>query len=225
MRWFKPVCWVTATVIFGGAACSPTNAASTQVQAASPEAAPQPKGDFRLVVSTLETDLKLRAQPLILDDGETIFGDWMFKTRNGLDYVSRAHDRLLADGAYLFLVQSGIDQPDVLGLLPTTDKYEVLRTLGTNGNRAHTHAEVMAWLKDIDRTDPWQLVGASYDAVDLFFVEPVHDPAALAKNVLSFCPDFYYQGVGLDPANRGADPIVVIEQNFRTERLVHFWWD
>jgi len=56
-------------------------------------------------------------------------------------------------------------------------------------------------------------------------VEPVHDPSALAKNVLSFCPDFYYQGIGLDPANHGADPMVVIEQNFRIERLVHFWWD
>jgi hypothetical protein len=149
----------------------------------------------------------------------------MFKTSNGLDYISRTHDRLLADGAYLFLVQSGIDRPDLLGLLPTTDKYDVLRMLKTNGNRAHTHDEVIAWLKDIDRTDPWLLVGASYDAVDLFFVEPVHDPSALAKNVLSFCPDFYDQGIGLDPANHGADPIVVIEQHFRTERLVHFWWD
>ena len=113
----------------------------------------------------------------------------------------------------------------MLGLLPTTDKCDVLRILRTNGNSAHTHDEVIAWLKDIDRTDPFLLVGASYDAVGLFFVEPVHDPAALAKNVLSFCPDFYSQGIGLDPANHGADPVVVIEQNFKTERLVHFWWD
>ncbi|HTA94163.1 MAG TPA: DUF4253 domain-containing protein, partial [Polyangiaceae bacterium] len=147
------------------------------------------------------------------------------ETSNGLDYVTRTHDRLLADGAYLLLIRLGIDQPDVLGLLPTTDKYDALRILQTNGNSAHTHDEVVAWLKNIDRTDPWLLVGASYDAVDLLFVEPVHDPAALAKNVLSFCPDFYYQGIGLDPSNHGADPIVVIEQNFRTERLVHFWWD
>jgi len=225
MAWFKSVCWTTATVIVACLGCSPAKTRATQLHAASAVDAQKPKGDFRLAVATLEADLKVRAKPLVLDNGESVAGGWMFETSNGLDYVSRTHDRLLADGAYLLLIRSGFDQRDVLGLLSTTDKYDVLRILQTKGNSSHTHDEVIAWLKDIDRTDPFLLVGASYDAVDLFFVEPVHDAAALAKSVLAFCPDFYSQGIGLDPANHGADPVFVVEQNLKTERLVHFWWD
>src|SRR6185369_13063825 len=161
MAWFKSVRWATATVIIAGVGCSPAKAVSTQPRAASAVDTPKPKGDIRLSVATLEADLKVRAKPLVLDDGESVPGGWMFETSNGLDYVSRAHDRLLADGAYLLLIRAGFDQPDVLGLLPTTDKYDALRILRTNGNSSHTHDEVIAWLKAIDRTDPFLLVGAS----------------------------------------------------------------
>jgi hypothetical protein len=176
-------------------------------------------------VHLTEVGLGQTGQPLKLNDGESITGGWMFKVQNGLEHVVALHDRMLARGAFLFLVEATPDGQDVIAVLPTTDKYEVIRIIGTNGNAAHTHDQVVAWLKDLDRSEPWLLVGANFDSVDLFFTGPVRDPHALAQNVLSFCPDFYYQGIGLDPETHGRQPLEVIEEYFRNERLSHFWWD
>jgi hypothetical protein len=204
--------------------CSSTRAVPP---AAAPTRTEAPSG-FEVAVRTAESLLGEKAAVLTASDAadSAIPTGRMFTTNDGLQKVADLHDRLAAKGAYLFLVEVGLGiKPDRLGLLPTIDKYQVLETMQTNGNGAHSHAEVMAWLHALDRSDPWLLVGANYDFVDGFFVEPVHDPKALAQNVLSFCPDFYYQGIGLDPEKKGVPPLELSEQYFKTERLFHFWWD
>ncbi|HEY4157221.1 MAG TPA: DUF4253 domain-containing protein [Polyangiaceae bacterium] len=214
---------VTAMFFLGCRATQP-------IRPATPVPAPiftQPSG-FEAAISTAESLLGGKAAILALSDSpdDKIPAGRMFTTTDGLKKVVDLHDRLEAQGAYLFLLDSGMGfKPDRLGLLPTTDKYQVLETMQTNGNHAHTHAEVMAWLHELDRSDPWLLLGASYDFVDGFFVDPVHDPNALAQNVLTFCPDFYYQGIGLDPEKKGVPPLALTEEYFRTERTFHFWWD
>jgi len=212
---------------FACAACqhTPTETSAVHPPSASPTASHgHQMNDFSEALRIVESALGTKAAPLTLDNGEVVSGGWMFKTENGLGQIGELNDQLLSHGAYLFLVQPGFDKPDTLGLVPTGEKYEVIRMVGTNGNAAHTHEEVVAWLKDLDRREPWLLVGASYDFVEGFFAAPVRDPHALAQSVLSFCPDFYYQGIGLDPAKHGT-PLEETEKYFQTERLFHFWWD
>jgi hypothetical protein len=181
--------------------------------------------DFNGALSVVERRLGTKATPLTLSNGERVAGSWMLKTADGLSKIADLQQQLLGYGAYLVLVEPGLDEPDVLGLLPTTDKYEVVRMMRTDGNLAHTHEEIVAWLQALDRAEPWLLVGASFDFVDGLFVEPVRDPHAVAQNVLAFCPDFFYQGIGLDPAKQGQIPLVATEEYFKRERHFHFWWD
>lgn len=209
------------------AACHPTVApASKPAVALAPIAATPSDKNFMSAVADVEAELAIKASPLALFNGEPVQGGVMFKTKKGLDHVARLRDRLAARGAFIFIVDSGFDsEPDVLGLVPATDKFDVINLVGTDGNSAHSHDEVVAWLKDLDRRNPWLLIGASYDFVDGFFVDPVSDPHALATDVLSFCPDFFYQGIGLDPETKGRAPLDVTEEYFKTERRFHFWWD
>lgn len=211
-----------AAALFLG--CGSTRAVPTAAPR-TPVAAPV---GFEAAIRTAESLLAAKAEILAVSDAPdgVIPTGRMFTTADGLKKVGDLHDQLEAKGAYLFLVEVGLGiKPDRLGLLPTTDKYQVLETMRTNGNDARSHAEVMAWLRELDRTDPWLLIGANYDFVDGFFAAPVHDPSTLAENVLSFCPDFYYQGIGLDPEKKGVPPLELTTEYFRTERLFHFWWD
>lgn len=203
------------------------------------EPSPQPH-DFSAAVRVAETKLGSKSSPILLRSGDAIAGGVMFSVDDGLAAIRSAHDELASLGAYLFILDRGtpavrIDppvdggvatelkaEPDLLGLLPTTDKFEVIRMVGTNGNSLHTGAEVIAWLRDLDQGHPFVLVGAGVDFVEGVFLKPVQDPDALARNVYAFCPDFWDQSLGLvqkEPAETG------LARYFASERYFRFWWD
>jgi hypothetical protein len=54
------------------------------------------------------------------------------------------------------------------------------------------------------------------------FSGPVRDPAALAHNIYTFCPDFWNQGLGL---TQHGPPEEGIAKYFSTEGYFYFWWD
>jgi hypothetical protein len=196
--------------------------------------------DFAVAVRTAEAKLKSKSSPILLRSGDVIPGGVMLLSPDGLTALGGLHDQLEAFGAYLFIVEHGMPpvqfgpgpdgavpaareaEPDKLGLFPTTDKFEVVRMVGTNGNRLHSAAELLSWLRDLDRSHPFVLVGAGVDFVEGVFRSPVQDPEALARNVYSFCPDFWDQGIGLTkegPAEAG------VAKYFTSERYFYFWWD
>ena len=98
----------------------------------------------------------------------------------------------------------------------------MVRPIGTNGNRAHDSAHVLAWLRKLDRAEPFVLSGVGYDFVEGAFVAPVRDPVALAHNVYAFCPDFWNQGLGL--FNDGP-PEEGIARYFTSARDFFLWRD
>jgi hypothetical protein len=160
---------------------------------------------------------------------------------NALQVVAEQQERFIRMGAFLFVLEHGSPpvevrsdaadggvvavggDPDVVALLPTTDKLEVVRFIGTNANRRHDTGEIVSWLRELDRDQPFVLLGAGLDFVEGAFLEPVHDPQTLAKNVYSVCPDFWDQGVGL--AQSAPSPQEGLAAYFKTERYFHFWWD
>ena len=177
---------------------------------------------FQAAVQLAETLLKTHAVPMIVA-GEPVQGAVMFQTDHGLERVSDFHDRLATAGSFLFLLKPTQEHgPDTLGLAPTTDKFEVIQMVGTNGNSLHTQAEVLTWLRQLDQTQPFVLVGAGIDFVQGAFVDPVRDPAGMAHKVYSFCPDFWDQGLGLFIKG---DPETEIAKYFESERSFFFWWD
>ena len=129
------------------------------------------------------------------------------------------HQAALKHGAFLFRIDCNFDianQPDVLAVLPTTDKYEVLQAVGTDGvNLDIDNAEVIAWLRTMEEQNPFTLTGAGLDFLEGHFVTPPQNADALAKRMYEFCPDIVDQGTGTVEAL--ADELA--------KGKLYFWWD
>jgi hypothetical protein len=198
-------------------------------------------GTFADAVRIAETELGAKSTKLLLRDGTMVPGAVMFSKVAGTEPALRLHDRLEPYGAYLLPVQYGMPpvdadaqvgaepraihvagEPDLIGLLPTTDKFEVVRLLGTNGNGKHDNAEVVAWLRKLEQSQPFSVFAAGYDFVDLAFSEPLTDAPALAHELNSFCPDTWASGPGL---LYEGPPETLLAAQLQQTPLFHCWWD
>jgi hypothetical protein len=127
---------------------------------------------------------------------------------------------LLPRGAYLVRVDNhfGINGgPDELLLLPTTDKYIVLAVVQTDGvNYGIMTGDIIEWLKDLEKTQPFDLTEAGLDFLACKFTTPLKDPKTLAKQMYDFCPDIVEQGTG---------DVEKLESELAREGRLFFWWD
>jgi hypothetical protein len=105
--------------------------------------------------------------------------------------------QLLTQGAFLFRSDNGHglkfendELPDTIALLPTKDKYDVLAAVETEGpNSEKYNADVIAFLRELEKTQPFELTEAGTDFLAGRFTTPVQDVAGLAKKLEEFCPD------------------------------------
>jgi ankyrin repeat protein len=115
------------------------------------------------------------------------------------------------------LVTAGIDTTSLL-LFPTTDKYAVLRAHGTDGiNHGHTTEDVIAWLREMEKKNPFVLTACSHAYVAGKFTGPPRGAGALAERLCAFCPDLIDGDVIDSPAQVAGE----------LERTHEFglWWD
>lgn len=150
----------------------------------------------------------------------------LFETKPdaGAQIVESHRARMRPAGAYLFIYEHGFGREmDVIGLAPTTDKFELVRLAHTDGvNYGHDNADVVAWLRDFDRDEPFDLIGAGPDFIEGTFTNAVRDRKRAAQRIYSFCPDFYDQGIGLEDQG---EPHAAIERYLAANRSFFFWWD
>jgi hypothetical protein len=158
--------------------------------------------------------------------GERMEGVVVFETRRnaGFDLVAANQARLRPSGSFFFVYEHGHGfKPDVVGLAPTQDKFDVVRRVQTEtANYEHDNKAVIAWLREVDRDDPFRLVGAGMDFVEGEFEAPIQDLRRLAQRIYTFCPDFVDQGIGL---TEKGEPHALIERYFTRHRAFFFWWD
>lgn len=131
----------------------------------------------------------------------------------------RAHTNFLAHGFYLFRCEQhfGIaGQPDTAGLLPTTNKFEVMAAMDTNGDNYGIGTRgVIAWMRELEQEQPYVLMGIGFDYMEGRFTAPVKDASGLAQRMYHFCPDIVDQGAGT---------VDKLAKELQKERL-YFWWD
>jgi ankyrin repeat protein len=103
-------------------------------------------------------------------------------------------------------------------LFPTADKYAVLRACGTDGiNYGHTTEDVIAWLREMEKENPFVLTACKHDYVAGKFMCPPRAAAALAERLCEFCPDLIDGDIIESPDQVAAE----------LERTHEFglWWD
>jgi hypothetical protein len=100
-----------------------------------------------------------------------------------------------------------------LRLWPTAEKYAVLAGSGTNGiNYGYSTRDIITWLLDLDRENPFVLTECWFDYLGGKFLQPVKNTAHWADKMLEFCPD-----LGMSPQSLAKE----LEANQR----FGFWWD
>ncbi len=172
--------------------------------------------DFQSAIGELSNDLGLRFSPMDnLPGAYQATASYSSVEENLLQW----HQAALKHGAFLFRIDCNFgfsDRPDVVTVLPTTDKYEVLQAVGTDGvNFEVDNAAVIAWLRTMEEQNPFTLTGAGPDFVEGYFVSPPQNAPALAKRMYEFCPDIVDQGTGT----------VEALANEVAKGKLYLWWD
>lgn len=152
-------------------------------------------------------------------------GVWFDVTHKKADELLAAQRKtFLAQGAYLFRCQNahglsigGVEGHDQIALLPTTNGYEVLAAIETEGPNSNVYGpDLMKWLKDLDKTQPFEITEAGTSFLVAKFKAPVKDPTALAAKILKLCPD-YDSGEGPEAS------LKKIQEDLKKGNLFLFW--
>ena len=154
-------------------------------------------------------------------DGEQVLAQGIqakvYAQPDGLPALVRRLRRELARRGYLaFWSHQGIALQRI-GVIRGADPYAFLRLKQTNGDNYGLRPEaVIAKLKEWAAKHPFEILGADFDWVLLYFPTPPRDAAAFAQEVYRFCPDSVDQGAGT---------IESLARELRTTRQLFLWWD
>lgn len=141
-----------------------------------------------------------------------------YRQSDGL--VETLHQPFQSKGYSIFILDRnfGLDnKPDNIGVLKTSDKYEVLRQIKTDGiNWDIDNDSLITIIKAFDQKYSLDLVGASGDWCEFIIKKEPASWMTFATEVNKVCPDVVDQGTGTVEA--------LAEEMKRTKRL-YLWWD
>lgn len=98
--------------------------------------------------------------------------------------------------SHLVLVEPWVPSEDaVVVLFPTDNKLAVVAAVGTEGaNYQVRTADVIAWLKKLDESNPFHLTFCGHDFVGGVFLKAVKGAIKLAKEMIEICPSCQDEG-------------------------------
>lgn len=152
----------------------------------------------------------------------TILGGVTFRVDHRLAeaILSKWHGHFLERGAYLFRSNRNFGaggKPDALALLPTDNRDDVIRAMGTNGCNYDVDTEdIIQWLDEVELEQPFIVTGVGMDFLEGKFTTPIKDPDGFAKRMYEFCPDIVEQGT---------ETIEALAGELRKTQKLYFWWD
>lgn len=125
-----------------------------------------------------------------------------------------------AKGYYLFTVEQNFGiggNKDVMAILKTTDQYEVIKQIKTDGINYDIDTDsLINIVKGFDSKYSLSLTGTSGDWCEFKINKEPADWLAFAKEAYAVCPDIVDQGTGTVEA--------LADELKRTKKL-YFWWD
>ena len=104
-----------------------------------------------------------------------------------------------------------------IALLPTGNQFAALLARGTNGaNHGHGTREIIAWLLNMEKTNPFVLTGCGFDFLLGRFLGTFEQADDWAAKMLVFCPD-------LDDGT--PDCAARLAREIEQSGWFAFWWD
>ncbi len=136
------------------------------------------------------------------------------------DLVFSLKDKFKEQGYSIFLLENNFNMNnklDYIGILKTTDKYIVLKQIGTNGiNWDITNDRLISIIKTFDKKYALELIGASGDWCEFIIHNDPKDWAQFAKEVYGVCPDV---------VDQGAETVEALAEEMQKTKRLYLWWD
>jgi hypothetical protein len=132
-------------------------------------------------------------------------------------FVEQHQAEILKQGAYLFHTRDlAEDNGPAVAVLPTTDVYQVLAAVETEGaNEGVSCEDLQAWLRDLEKFQPFVIVGLGADFVEGKFTSPIRDAPDLVRRINQIC----------QPENSSPDAEEKQIANLLQTQRFFLWWD
>lgn len=109
------------------------------------------------------------------------------------------------------------EKPDILGILKTFDKYQILKQVQTNGANWDIYNDsLLNLIKIFDQKYSLDLMGASDDWCEFKINKSPKSWLTLAKEAYKVCPDIVDQGSG---------SVKKLAKEMEESGRLYFWWD
>lgn len=119
---------------------------------------------------------------------------------------------------FILIRNFGINnKPDVMGILKTIDKYEILRSIKTQGaNYDIDQDSLRSIIKIFDTKYSLDLVGAGGDWCEFKINKEPTNWLTFAQEAYKACPDI---------VNQGMETVEALADEMEKTKRLYFWWD
>ncbi|MDB6111404.1 MAG: ankyrin repeat-containing protein [Pedosphaera sp.] len=151
-----------------------------------------------------------KAEPKIPEAG--FKGGYWFNTpteKRAQQIAKQYRDEFVKQGFYPFTHGSSV------GLFPNPDKYAAVAAMGTYACDGPDTEELIAWLKKLDKKQPFELLVIGQDCVGGEFRNPVKNAEALVKSMIQICSDLFSSG----------GTVAALARHIQHTRRFDLWWD
>ncbi len=133
------------------------------------------------------------------------------------EIVEEHHVEFLSLGAYLFFSRDLADVNDpVVALLPTTDVYQAIGAVGTEGPNSEVYnKDLIKWLRELEKEQPFEIFGIGRDFIEGKFTTAIKDPVGLVKRICKLCPD----------GDDDSKSVKRQAEGLKRTRQLFLWWD
>ncbi|MES2132994.1 MAG: DUF4253 domain-containing protein [Bacteroidota bacterium] len=125
-----------------------------------------------------------------------------------------------AKGYFLFKVEQNFGiggNKDVMAILKTTDQYEVIKQIKTDGINYNIDTDsLIKIVKQFDSKYSLSLTGTSGDWCEFKINKEPADWMVFAKEAYAVCPDIVDQGTGT---------VEALADELKKSKKLYFWWD
>lgn len=178
------------------------------------------KPEFQKAIEELAALSGKRPKVVTNEEGHPLTGCVSFQvpTETADKILKEHHEKFLKRGCYLVKSDRGYTTgKDRLTLLPTASRAEVLAAFQTNGANCEVYtADVIRWLEELEKTQPFLMTGAGFDWCEGTFTRPLKDSKKLAKEMYEFCPDI---------VDQGTQEVSRLALELKKTQRFFFWWD